>query len=57
MAGRQTGELEQLLPRIAVYKTLSLVRRTLRSWQKFKPSRIESALPLLAEAIVGLGQF
>jgi hypothetical protein len=55
--GRQTGELEQLMPRIAVYKALSLVRRTLRSWQKFKPSRIESALALLGGEIAGLARF
>jgi hypothetical protein len=53
-ARHETGELEQLLPRVAVYKALSLVRRTLRSWQKFKPSRIESALALLAEESAGL---
>jgi hypothetical protein len=50
----QTGELEQLVPRVAIYSTLSLVRRTLRSWQKFKPSRSESALELLAEQLASL---
>jgi hypothetical protein len=54
MAKRQTGELEQLMPRIRLYQALSLLRRTIRSWQKFKPSRIESALALLAEDIDGL---
>jgi hypothetical protein len=54
MAGPQTGELEQLVLRIAIYKALSLLRRTLRSWQKFKPSRIESALALLEEEIARL---
>lgn len=53
-AKHQTGDLEQILPRIALYKALSLARRTLRSWQKFKPSRIESALALLEEVIAEL---
>jgi aminoglycoside phosphotransferase (APT) family kinase protein len=53
MTGGQTGELEQLVPRVAIYTAFSLVRRTLRSWQKFKPSRSESALALLAEEIEG----
>jgi hypothetical protein len=54
MAGLSSSDLEHLVRRVSLYKALSLVRRTLRSWQKFKPSRIESALELLAEEIAGL---
>jgi aminoglycoside phosphotransferase (APT) family kinase protein len=54
VAGLPSDDLEHLLRRVSLYKALSLVRRTLRSWQKFKPSRIESALALLAEEIAGL---
>lgn len=54
MAGHPAGDLEHMVRRVSLYKALSLVRRTLRSWQKFKPSRIESALALLAEEIAVL---
>jgi len=46
--------IDHLVRRVSLYKALSLVRRTLRSWQKFKPSRIESALALLTEAVAEL---
>jgi hypothetical protein len=42
---------ERLRARVSVYKAISLLRRALRSWQKFKPGRIESALAVLEEEI------
>jgi hypothetical protein len=57
MAGLTAGDQERLAQRVALYKALSMVRRTLRSWQKFKPSRIESALLLLTEELAGLPPF
>ena len=48
------AQLKRFVPRVSVYTSLSLVRRTLRSWQKIKPSRIESALALLVGEIAGL---
>jgi hypothetical protein len=51
VAGLQAGDQERLALRVSLYKALSLVRRTMRSWQKFKPSRIESALALLGEEL------
>jgi hypothetical protein len=55
-AGTLAGDSERLLARVKLYKALSLVRRTLRSWRKFKPGRVESALELLAEEIAGLAR-
>jgi hypothetical protein len=52
--GDRAGGSEQLLQRVSIYKAISLFRRCLRSWQKFKPGRIESALALLEEEIAGL---
>jgi len=54
MAGLKADDKERLAQRVALYKALSMVRRTMRSWQKFKPSRIESALALLAEELSSL---
>jgi aminoglycoside phosphotransferase (APT) family kinase protein len=48
-AGDLAGDAAQLQSRVAVYKTISLLRRALRSWQKFKPGRIEGALDVLEE--------
>jgi hypothetical protein len=42
--------------RVAVYRAISLLRRSLRSWQKFKPGRITSALALLEEALSELAR-
>jgi hypothetical protein len=53
-AGLVGGDARRLAERVAIYKALSLVRRTMRSWQKFKPGRIESALALLEEELAGL---
>jgi len=52
--GGSSDDSRQLAERVAIYKSLSLIRRTMRSWQKFKPSRIESALSLLVEELAGL---
>lgn len=54
MPGVSSGDARQLAERVSLYKTLSLVRRTLRSWQKLKPDRIDSALALLVEELAGL---
>jgi aminoglycoside phosphotransferase (APT) family kinase protein len=45
--GLDIAAQERLRERVAVYKGVSLLRRALRSWQKFKPSRIEAAITLL----------
>ncbi|HEU5099393.1 MAG TPA: phosphotransferase, partial [Roseiflexaceae bacterium] len=52
--GASPDDMRHVAERVAIYKALSLVRRTLRSWQKFKPERIESALALLTEELAGL---
>jgi hypothetical protein len=44
----------QLRARVSIYRMISLLRRSLRSWQKFKPGRIASALAVLEEALVEL---
>jgi hypothetical protein len=56
LTGSPAGGPAQLLTRVSIYKTLSLFRRSLRSWQKFKPGRIESALALLEAEIAGLSR-
>lgn len=47
--GDRAADAEQLRARVAVYEIISLLRRALRSWQKFKVKRIESALAVLEE--------
>lgn len=43
-AGALGADLGQLQTRVAVYTSMSLLRRVLRSWQKLKPGRISGAL-------------
>ena len=45
---------ERLRSRLLVYRVISLLRRALRSWQKFKVGRIESALAVLEAEIASL---
>ncbi len=47
---------EQLQTRVAIYRVISLLRRVLRSWQKFKPSRIATTLVILEQEMVALSQ-
>jgi hypothetical protein len=44
----------QLRGRVAVYRAISLLRRAVRSWQKFKVSRIEGALSALESVVAQL---
>jgi hypothetical protein len=39
---------------MSLYQTISLLRRVLRSWQKFKPKRVASALAVLEQEIATL---
>jgi hypothetical protein len=41
------GDHTRLTQRVTLYGALSLLRRALRSWQKFKPDRLATALQLL----------
>jgi hypothetical protein len=50
----RVGDPAQLQIRVSVYKAISLLRRALRSWQKFKPSRIEAAITLLETQLADL---
>jgi hypothetical protein len=50
-AGDLIGNRATLRERVAIYRTISLLRRSLRSWQKFKPGRTLSALALLDEEL------
>jgi aminoglycoside phosphotransferase (APT) family kinase protein len=43
--------MQLLRERVRLYQAISLLRRVLRSWQKFKPSRIEGALAMLEEVV------
>jgi ABC-type multidrug transport system fused ATPase/permease subunit/thiamine kinase-like enzyme len=54
--GGRVEDAERLRVRVAVYQMLSLLRRALRSWQKFKGGRLENALALLEEEIDYLPQ-
>jgi thiamine kinase-like enzyme len=54
--GGRVEDAERLRVRVAVYQTVSLLRRALRSWQKFKGSRLESALALIEEEMAYLPQ-
>lgn len=42
-------DVGRLADRVAVYKVVSLLRRAVRSWQKFKPGRVDAALTALQE--------
>jgi ABC-type multidrug transport system fused ATPase/permease subunit len=53
-AGDRVEDVDRLRIRISVYKIISLLRRTMRSWQKFKGSRTASALAILEEEIACL---
>ena len=46
--------MSQLRERVRLYQAISLLRRVLRSWQKFKPGRIGGALTMVEEVITGL---
>jgi hypothetical protein len=52
--GDRAGAYEQLHARVSVYRTISLLRRVLRSWQKFKPKRVAGALAMLEQEIAAL---
>jgi hypothetical protein len=54
--GHRVEDAERLQVRVAVYQMVSLLRRALRSWQKFKPSRLENALALIEEEMQRLPQ-
>jgi hypothetical protein len=41
-------DARKLVERTAIYRIVSLLRRAIRSWQKFKPDRVQSALAALA---------
>jgi hypothetical protein len=45
-------EAAQLRNRMAIYRANSLLRRAVRSWQKFKAGRIEGALAALEDVLV-----
>ncbi|MEN9936497.1 MAG: hypothetical protein RLZZ387_3076 [Chloroflexota bacterium] len=49
-------DADRLRVRIAVYRVVSLLRRTLRSWQKLKGSRARHAAALLEEELACLPQ-
>lgn len=53
-AGDLIADRVQLRRRVRIYRAISLVRRSLRSWQKFKPGRIMSALEVLEEELAAL---
>jgi aminoglycoside phosphotransferase (APT) family kinase protein len=46
-AGAAAGDPARLRERVSLYRSASLLRRIARSWQKFKPGRIEGAISLL----------
>jgi len=54
--GGRVDDAERLRVRVAVYQMISLLRRALRSWQKFKGSRLENALALIEEEMACLPQ-
>ena len=54
--GGRIDDVERLRVRVAVYQMASLLRRALRSWQKFKGSRLENALALIEEEMACLPQ-
>ena len=54
--GARVEDIERLRVRVAIYQMVSLLRRALRSWQKFKGSRLESALEIIEEEMACLPQ-
>jgi thiamine kinase-like enzyme len=54
--GDRVDDEERLRVRVATYQVISLLRRALRSWQKFKGSRLENALALIEEEMACLPQ-
>jgi thiamine kinase-like enzyme len=54
--GNRIEDAERLRVRVAIYQMISLLRRALRSWQKFKPSRLEHALALIEQEMQRLPQ-
>jgi ABC-type multidrug transport system fused ATPase/permease subunit len=54
--GERVEDADRLRVRVSVYKVISMLRRTMRSWQKLKGSRTESALAILEEEIACLPQ-
>jgi aminoglycoside phosphotransferase (APT) family kinase protein len=55
-SGNYIEDVDRLRVRTSVYKVVSLLRRAVRSWQKFKGGRTESALAILEEEIACLPQ-
>jgi Ser/Thr protein kinase RdoA (MazF antagonist) len=53
---RSADDIDRIKVRVAVYQMVSLLRRALRSWQKFKGSRLENALALIEEEMACLPQ-
>ncbi|MBK9714890.1 MAG: ATP-binding cassette domain-containing protein [Kouleothrix sp.] len=54
--GGRVEDVDRLRIRVAVYQMVSLLRRALRSWQKFKGSRLENAIALIEEEMACLPQ-
>ena len=54
--GSRIDDAERLRVRVAVYQMVSLLRRALRSWQKFKGSRLENAIEIIEEEMACLPQ-
>ncbi|MDQ2998919.1 MAG: phosphotransferase, partial [Chloroflexota bacterium] len=52
--GERVDEIGRLRVRVAIYQMISLLRRALRSWQKFKGSRLENALVVIEEEMACL---
>jgi hypothetical protein len=52
--GERVEEIGRLRVRVAIYQMISLLRRALRSWQKFKGSRLENALVVIEEEMACL---
>jgi hypothetical protein len=50
-AGCDPARLEA---RVTLYRGVSLLRRVVRSWQKFKPGRVASALEIMEEELAAL---
>ncbi len=55
-SGNQIEDVERLRVRISAYQVISSLRRTMRSWQKIKASRLEHAVAILKEEIACLPQ-
>ena len=50
-AAGYTTNTALLQSRVSLYRSISLLRRVIRSWQKMKPSRIAGALAMVQEAL------